>query len=58
MVKTNAEKQKEYIERVKAKNSDLAKKRQGKKKSKELLKKFPAQHKRKDRERKAAKKAA
>ena len=35
MVKTNAEKQKEYIERVKAKNSDLPKKRQGKKKSKE-----------------------
>ena len=34
MVKTNAEKQKEYIERVKAKNSDLPKKRQGKKKSK------------------------
>ena len=32
MVKTNAEKQKEYIERVKAKNSDLPKKKAGKEK--------------------------
>ena len=32
MVKTNAEKQKEYNERVKAKNSDLPKKKAGKEK--------------------------
>ena len=34
MVKTNAEKQKEYIERVKAKNSDLPKKGRERKRAK------------------------
>ena len=63
MVKTNAEKQKEYREWVKAKqNSDYLKKdRKRKKVNKELLKKSPVQYREykwKDRERKAAKKAA
>ena len=63
MVKTNAEKQKEYREQVKAKqNSDYLKKDRERKTAKgELLKKSPAhyqQYKQKDRERKAAKKAA
>ena len=64
MVKTNAEKQKDYREQVKTKKKKfwLPKKRQRKKRAeRELLKKSSAQYheyKRKDRERKAAKKAA
>ena len=63
MVKTNAEKQEEYRERVKAKQkSDYIKKdKEIKRTKRELLKKSTAQYqdyKRKDRERKAAKKAA
>ena len=63
MVKTNAEKQKEYREQVKAKqNSDYLKKdRERKRAKRELLKKSPAQYqeyKQKDRERKVARKAA
>ena len=41
MVKTNAEKQKEYIERVKAKNSDLPKKKAGKEKEQRAFEEIP-----------------
>ena len=63
MVKTNAEKQIEYREQVKAKqNSDYLKKdRERKRAKRELLKKSPAQYqeyKSQDHERKAVKKAA